>query len=478
MPANPKFKRRVYTLKGKSPEVIAVAFAKCSRSPEPFDKIVKEINQNKASKFHEKYVVGFGHGSVAEHAYLNVAVENVTQRCVAELENCRLASYTEKSSRYQIFNPEACYIPKSVTKNKALKKRYLEVMEALFGFYKRSIEPVKAVIMKQIPREKGEDDNTYEMRIRSKWIDICRMMLPYASLTNLGVSANGRTYEHMITKLASSELPEARDLAWTMKKVVQKELPTLVKYAGENPYIMKTQKALNKQVKTIPEVLEKNKFSVKLIDYDRNGEQKFVAAIIYRNSNLSYSKCLALVKKMSARERAKWIKEGLSRLTSVHDKPLRELELIYFTLDICVDHGTYYDLKRQRILTPIYQKSSASIGYVVPKVIERVGLRTEFEDMACLAAKAYEEFEPKVGIDAQYLVTKCHYKRFLFHMNMREFFYVLWYRGVSPAGHLSYRTTTMMMYDVLKKVYPGILKYAPYEITEGSRVLYNKFFAD
>jgi len=35
-------KRRIYTLNGLPPEVVAVAFAKCSRSPEPFDQIAEE----------------------------------------------------------------------------------------------------------------------------------------------------------------------------------------------------------------------------------------------------------------------------------------------------------------------------------------------------------------------------------------------------------------------------------------------------
>ena len=38
--------RRIYPLTGYSPEIIAVAFAKTSRSPEPFDKIAKELNKN------------------------------------------------------------------------------------------------------------------------------------------------------------------------------------------------------------------------------------------------------------------------------------------------------------------------------------------------------------------------------------------------------------------------------------------------
>ncbi|UCG95192.1 MAG: FAD-dependent thymidylate synthase [archaeon] len=70
--------RRIYTLNGLPPEVTAVAFARCSRSPEPFDKIARELNEDKSRKFHEKWIVGYGHSSVAEHAVLSLAIENIS----------------------------------------------------------------------------------------------------------------------------------------------------------------------------------------------------------------------------------------------------------------------------------------------------------------------------------------------------------------------------------------------------------------
>ena len=46
-------------------------------------------------------VVGYGHASVAEHAVLHMAVENISRLACDALEDNRLASYTEKSSRYR-----------------------------------------------------------------------------------------------------------------------------------------------------------------------------------------------------------------------------------------------------------------------------------------------------------------------------------------------------------------------------------------
>ena len=93
------------------PETIAVAFAKTSRSPESFRQIAAELTEEKSSEFHEKWVVGYGHASVAEHAMLHIAVENISRLAVESLESNRLASYTEKSTRYQKWGPEDFYVP-------------------------------------------------------------------------------------------------------------------------------------------------------------------------------------------------------------------------------------------------------------------------------------------------------------------------------------------------------------------------------
>jgi len=101
--------RQIYLLDPRQlpPETIAVTFAKTSRSPESFRQIAAELTDQKSSEFNEKWVVGYGHSSVAEHAILHIAAENVSRLAVECIESNRLASYTEKSTRYQTWQPDA-----------------------------------------------------------------------------------------------------------------------------------------------------------------------------------------------------------------------------------------------------------------------------------------------------------------------------------------------------------------------------------
>ncbi len=105
--------RKIYLLSSRelSPETIVVAFAKTSRSPESFREIAEGLTEEGSAKFHEKWVVGYGHASVAEHAVLHIAFENVSRMAMEAIESNRLASYTEKSTRYQKWGAEDFTIP-------------------------------------------------------------------------------------------------------------------------------------------------------------------------------------------------------------------------------------------------------------------------------------------------------------------------------------------------------------------------------
>ena len=107
------YARRVYPLDARllTEEQIAVAFAMTSRRPEPFDEIADQVSQEKAADFHERWVLGYGHASVAEHAVVHLAVENISRLACDGLEDNRLASYTEKSSRYQVMERGYFHVP-------------------------------------------------------------------------------------------------------------------------------------------------------------------------------------------------------------------------------------------------------------------------------------------------------------------------------------------------------------------------------
>jgi thymidylate synthase ThyX len=176
---NPENNRRIYLLNPKelSPETIAVTFAKTSRSPQSFQEIAAELTDESSAQFHEKWVVGYGHASVAEHAVLHVAVENISRLAVETIESNRLASYTEKSTRYQTWRADAFALPPELVDH-PLKGEYLAVCQKLFDTYQAVLPALKTALEQIDEKQEGERVSARERRIQSQAVDVARFLLP------------------------------------------------------------------------------------------------------------------------------------------------------------------------------------------------------------------------------------------------------------------------------------------------------------
>jgi thymidylate synthase ThyX len=233
--------RQVYLLDPQklTQEAIAVTFAKTSRSPLTFKEIAHELTEEKTSQFHERWVVGYGHSSVAEHAVLHIAVENISRLAAECLESNRLASYTEKSSRYQKWGVDDFVIPPELDGH-PMRNGYIEVCQQLFDVYRKALTAVPPVLRRNHPQEKDEPGKEYEARIHNLSIDTARFLLPAASMTNVGVSINARALEYALRKMLSSPIEEIRQVGREIKDQAVQVAPTLVKYAESMPYLVET----------------------------------------------------------------------------------------------------------------------------------------------------------------------------------------------------------------------------------------------
>src|SRR6266545_330941 len=321
--------RDIYLLSPRSlsPETIAVAFAKTSRSPQSFREIAAELSDEKSAQFHEKWVVGYGHASVAEHAVLHIAFENVSRIAIESIEGNRLASYTEKSTRYQKWGLDDFFIPSELDGH-AFRDEYVDTIRFLFKTYAESLEPVRSLVLERFPRRENEKDEAWDRRIRSKYVDVCRFILPAASLANVGMTANARVLENMLRKMLSHELAEVRQIGEKVKEVALGETPTLVKYADAVPYLVETIKGFD-NTDTTYHASSENKWCT-LIDYDKEGEKRILAAALYRFGEMSYADALAYIKSLDDVEEMNIAESLLGRLGKF-DIPLRELEYSTYT---------------------------------------------------------------------------------------------------------------------------------------------------
>ena len=450
------FKREIYLLRPEelNPETIAVAFAKTSRSPLSFREIAAELTDEKSAEFHERWVVGYGHASVAEHAVLHLALENVSRLAIECIESNRLASYTEKSTRYQKWDRQGYYIPPEV-QDGSIKKIYRQTCDLLFDTYMQSIAPVKDVVARAHPRAEGESEERWDGRIRSRYSDACRFLLPAASLANVGMTANARVLEHAIRKMLSHPLCEVQEIGERIKDVAQVEIPTLVKYADRVPYLDDVAAEFSKRAAAFP--VEPMAGMLELVDHDPEAELRILASALFAPGGASFATVMKTVREMD-RGQLKELAEALLGRLDRFDAPVRELEHAYYTFEATLDQGAYFELKRHRMMTQTPQRLRADLGYAVPRLIVEADFEAPYRMAMERAAEAFSQLETWNPHVAAYLVPNGFNRRVLMTMNLREVYHFCELRAEKNA-HFSIQRLALRMAEIIREVHPLLGAY-------------------
>jgi len=473
------FDKDIYVVKNLPPEVIAVLFAYVSRSPASFRKNLlklvesKELEigkqfdidteseseftkaESKARKFHEKWVVGYGHSSVAEHATASIAMENVSIIASKVIEDNRLASYTEKSTRYQIFDRNCYYKPKKLIKSE-FGGLYEDTCNYLFDVYVELTPLMIDYTTNKYPKPEKWSKGLYESKTKSRACDAVRYILPASTLTNLAMTVNARNLEHAIRKMLSSDLDEMVAIGKQVKDEAQKSIPTLIKYADFNEHIQQTNIDMTQKygdysnADTISE-------PVKLVHYDTDAENRLIAAILYKYSSGAYDSLFEKVKAMSTDEKRDILTHYQSHM-SKYDWPLRELEYTNYTFDILMDYGAFRDIQRHRICSQTNQDVTCDHGFEYSQPLIDAGFKDKFDECMARARTAYDTIRKSMPKEAQYVVPLAYKKRTLFMWNLRSLMHFIKLRS-GKAGHDSYRRIAQLCYNEVKKVQPLIAEF-------------------
>ena len=450
-------KRQVYLLDPQrlSPETIAVTFAKTSRSPQSFGEIAAQLSDEKSADFNEKWVVGYGHASVAEHAVLHIAIENVSRLAVETLESNRLASYTEKSSRYQVWSNKNFFNPSEFAEH-SVQALYLQACEMLFEAYEQALPLLELTAKSENPRLREESESAYQHRTHSLALDVCRYYLPASALANVGITINARELEHAISKMLSHPLCEVRDLGSEIKNIACDKVPTLLKYAAEIPSLVNS---FNNFSIMKSEVVNSPDHSdwCRIIAYDADGENRILAALLFRHSHHDYSTCLKSVTNLPETRRKELAQSLLGKL-GPHDIPLRELEYASLLIDLVLDQGAFGELKRHRMMTFTPQALSINEGYVIPRLITAAGLEKKYCELMGRIFHIYQELNNFNSDAASYILPNAFNRRVLMGLNIRSAYHLVRLRS-SPQAHFAMRRVAGRILEEIQKLFP---LFAPY----------------
>jgi thymidylate synthase ThyX len=470
--------RDIYTVSNIPEEVVAVIFAYVSRSPKGFRENIasviheEQLGQERAAKFHEKWVLNYGHASVAEHAAVHVGIEKVSRlfSSILELSN-EYMSFTEYSQRYQSPQKGDFYIPEELTNNDSLKNRYINLNNYQYDLYSELNGKLFEFLKDTVPTPSGMEERIHHRALEKIAFEDARYALNLATFTNLGMTANARAIEDSLTKLLSSKYSEVRNRAQEMKDEVRFSVPTLVKYANENEYVTHTRQKLEEvSAQTLnnnPAQPASGSYEVNLLNWTGKGssEPELVAidsminAILFEHSGANYSAIEQDLVNTSLEEKLEILKKSLEKLGKF-DNPINALKLVKYDVEFVISEACWHQLLRHRKVNWIVQDPGIESGITVPPHVEKSGT----EDLLTKSVSESEDlYRDLVNGDlaeaASYVVTNAHNRRMLGNFDLWELYHLINLR-MSEGAQWDIKNITGILAEKISEHHPNLVKPA------------------
>lgn len=450
-------------------------------------------NKNRGEEFYNRVLLEYGDDSVAELGEAQIAIEGLSNIAVKKIEDRRIGlSYLEKSSRYVAWNKKINgqyrFYREPVLMKSNFSDLYVDACNYSFDVYSKNIEPMIKHIREKYPIEKytfkdskdGKEKSfsklkeeediksaniIYNGSTKAKSLDILRGLLPASTLTNVGITGNGRAFEYLLTILASSDLDEEQDLASKIKKELDTTIKAFVRRADDKygkafqDYLKQIKMTSKKIVKRIkPKVISGT--ITQLVDYEseKTAIDKIITSIIYEQSpSTSYYNIMHQVSKLSSEDKKRIINTFASLRKNRRHRPSRAFENVYYTFDLLNNFGMFRDFHRHRALTLERQLLTTDHGYNTPNEIRVLGIEKEYQECMKNTKQTFDKIRTKHPEQAQYVVNFAYNYPYFMKFNLREACHLIELRTV-PQGHIDYRRVAQQMFNEINKIHPNLSK--------------------
>ena len=213
-------------------------------------------------------------------------------------------------------------------------------------------------------------------------------------------------------------------------------------------YLRETAQSLHREAESLSPEPEWGPEGVTLVDWDRDGEDRILAAALFEHSHASQERLLAAVRPLAPERREALFAVAVGERRNRRHHPGRGFEHCEYTFEVISDYGAFRDLQRHRLLTMQWQTLTPALGYAVPAEVEAAGLAARWREAVGQAENVYKRVAADLPEQAQYLVTLGHRIRYLVKVNAREAMHLIELRS-SPQGHPAYRRIAQEMHRLI-----------------------------
>ena len=450
-------------------------------------------NKNRGEEFYDRVLLEYGDDSVAELGIAQIAIEGLSNIAVKKIEDRRIGfSYLEKSSRYVAWDKKIKGKYKFLLEPKIMNSKfadeYVNACNLDFDVYSKNIEPMLKLIREKdsIDNYKFKDNDGKEkkfnainddsiiksaMRIynaatKAKALDALRSLLPASTLTNVGITGNGRAFEYLLSILFASELTEDNMLAGQIKQELDTTIKSFVRRSNDRygkvlqDYLNKIKKSAQNTTKISISGMPKKGNMVNLAEGETESKaiNSVITALIYEQSpGILFDTILRQVKKLSMLKKKKIIKDMTHIRKNRRHRPSRAFEMTEYTFDLVTNFGMFRDFHRHRALTLERQLLTTYHGFDTPQEVKDLGIQKEFKNCMKNTDIVFNKIRKKFPEEAQYVVNFAYNYPYMMKMNLREAVHMIELRTV-PQGHQDYRIVAQNMYQAINKKHPNLSK--------------------
>ena len=418
----------------------------------------------RAEQLYERVFLEYGDDSVAQLGGVHLACEQSSNLLTKILEWGRLMAYLEQSTRYVAYDSRLPsghyrYFRDPAILESAVGARYVGDMDRMFDTYRDLLPAVQAHLTARFPQQAGDSDFVYRQSIRAKALDALRGLLPAASLSNVGIYGSGQAYEMLLLRMRTHPLPEARRYGEMMLEELRKVIPSFLQRVdiperggAWSDYLAEARAQTDEVVGRLwpdREAWEPaGDPSVRLLDFDPDGEVKVLAAMAFPFTNLGEEDLLGRARALPAEGRRALFRAYVGDRTNRRHRPGRAFERTDYRFEIVSDYGAFRDLQRHRMLTIEWQPLGTSMGYAVPDVVEEAGVADQYEASMARSAELHDALAGLFPDQSAYAVALGFRMRYVMQLNAREAMHLIELRS-GQQGHPAYRAVAQQMHRLI-----------------------------
>lgn len=199
-------------------EAEAMLQALHSRSVGGLKHHLEVLEKRGASNFMKNFYVGYGHKSIGDCGSVTIFVEGVSLLCAKAIQDSKLYSGQEASTRYVDFSEQVLINPLGTEEGN-------KILESQRQFYLSQLEPLNEYLKEIHPISQGEKEGVYNKAIAARAFDILRGFLPAGASTNLAWHSNLRQVSDKLLFLRNHPLEEIRNVADAIENAVLEMYP-------------------------------------------------------------------------------------------------------------------------------------------------------------------------------------------------------------------------------------------------------------